>query len=109
MCTRGGLGLTSFWGYHRPTVLPLRGRPGSELSLKLRDSEGRLEWTLKGVIMSGSGNYEGASHPVLGSAGLSNTTPTCKQHTGRVVTNGVQQLQHIKSRRLGSESRAWLR
>ena len=63
--TRCGLsGLTSFCGFHRPAILPLRGRPGSKLSLKLGDSGGRLEWTLKGsIIRGGTGDYEGVVSP----------------------------------------------
>lgn len=87
------LALTCVCRYRRSAVLPLDARPVSELFLKLRDSGVRLEWTLKGIIMrSSSSYYEGLSRLVLRRATLTDTTPTCKQHTGRVVTDGVQKL-----------------
>ena len=75
--------LTWFCGYRRSAILPLRARPVPEPFLKLRDSDGRLEWALKEIIIrSGSSGYEGVSRPVLGKATLTDTTPTREQHTG---------------------------
>ena len=92
------LTLTWFCRYRRSAVLPLRTRPVPELFLKLRDSDGRFEWALEGVIIrSESSDYEGVSRLMLGKSTLADAAPTCKQHTGRVVINGVQKLQYVKS------------
>jgi len=81
------LALTLSCGYHRSAVLPLRGRPGSELFLKLGDSNNRLEWTLRRVVINSSGDYGGVSRLVLGKARLPDATPACKQYAGRGVTD----------------------
>jgi len=103
------LALTSFCRYRQPAVLPLRARPVSKLFLKLRDGDGRLEWALKGItVRSGSSDNEVVSRLNLGKATLADATPTCKQHAGRVVTNGVQKLQYIESTTADIEPRARL-
>ena len=55
------------------------------------------------MIKSCSGNGKGEPHLALGSPAFSYTTPTCEQHAGRAIANGVQELQHVKSKTVGVE------
>lgn len=58
-------------------------------------------------MRKGSGGRKEVSHLALGRTNLSDTTPTCEQNASRIVTDGVQKLQHVKSATSNVEPTTW--